>query len=323
MKLNIYIKESIKNCIKSLQFHHTVIITTGLLFLSVLFPAENAFSQTVIAPADKIGHSEYANMKPLVPIKKVSTGGVIHRFHDTSPLSPSGRYMALFRVPFEDHYPGAGDAGVVILVDMKTGEEKFVSKSFGWEMQVGANVQWGATDEELFYNNVDTSTWKAFAVKYNPETQESRQLNGTVFMVSRDGKKLVSHNLLNSVHAQSGYGVIIPDSLTAYNVGPVDTDGIYVTDVESGKTKRIVTIKDIYNKAVPAIKVTNPNDFAYYCFKAMWNPQGTRIMTTVMMKPLSGGKRRIAVITMSPDGSNIRTAITPEQYAKGGHHMGW
>ncbi len=323
MKFNIHKILKAESSNKNLLFFQTINFHLILVFSVVLFTAEKAFSQTVIAPADKMSNSEYAHMKPLVPIKKINTGGVIHRFHDTSPLSPSGRYMALFRVPFEDHYPEAGDAGEVILVDMKTGKEKFVSESFGWEMQVGANVQWGATDEELFYNNVDTSTWNAFAVKYNLKTGESRRLNGTVFMVSLDGKKLVSHNLLNSVHAQSGYGVIIPDSLTDYNVGPVDTDGIYVTDVESGKTKRIVTIKEIYEKTIPSIKVPNPDDFAYYCFKAMWNPEGTRIMTTVMMKPLSGGKRRIAVITMSPEGSDIRTAITPEQYAKGGHHMAW
>lgn len=294
-----------------------------LVFTLTVFSAIHASSQTVLAPPDQINLPEYINMKPLVPIKKISSGGVIHRFHDTSPLSPSGRYMALFRVPFEDHYPEAGDAGDVILVDMKTGEEKFVSKSFGWEMQVGANVQWGATDEELFFNQVDTSVWKEYVVKYNPKTNEYKRIDGTVFMVSSDGKKLVSHNLLNSVHAQSGYGVIVPDSLTAYNTGPVDTDGIYVTDVESGVSKRIVTIRNMYKKTVPDIQIANPDDFAFYGFKAMWNPQGTRIMTCLMMKPMSGEKRSIAVITMAPDGSDLRTAITPKQYARGGHHMAW
>ncbi len=315
--------ESFKNFIISMQFLRMIIFLLVLLFFSFVFSAENAFSQTVIAPVDKIGHSEYASMKPLVPIKKISTGGVIHRFHDTSPLSPSGKYMALFRVPFEDHYPEAGDAGEVILVDMKSGEEKFISKSFGWEMQVGANVQWGANDQELFFNNVDTATWEAFTVLYNPSSGRSKRIGGPAFMVSLDGKKLVSHNLINSVHAQSGYGVIIPDSLTAYNIGPVDTDGIFVSETETGKTTMITSIKDIYEKTVPSIKVPNPNDYYYYCFKAMWNPQGSRIMTTVMMKPLSGGKRRLALITMLPDGSDIRTAITLDQYSKGGHHMAW
>jgi hypothetical protein len=83
----------------------------------------------VLAPPDQISKSTIKPGEPLVPIKKVSTGRVIHRFHDTSPLSPSGRYMALFRVPFEDHYPEPGDMGEVILVDMETGEERVVAQS--------------------------------------------------------------------------------------------------------------------------------------------------------------------------------------------------
>lgn len=301
------------------HFQCTIFFSLILLFAT----STKSSSQTVIAPKEKVNHSEYASMKPLVPIKKIGTGRIIHRFHDTSPLSPSGRFMALFRIPFEDHYPEPGDSGEVILVDMKTGKEEVVAKSFGWEMQVGANVQWGANDRELFFDNVDTTTWEPFTVKFNPETGASKRINGMMFMVSSDGEKLLSHNLVNSVHAQSGYGVIIPDTLTTYNVGPVDTDGIFVSDVKTGTSKRIITIRDIYENAVPSIKVPNPNDYNYYCFKAMWNPQATRIMTTIIMKPITGGKRRLALITMQPDGSDVRTAITLDQYAKGGHHMAW
>ena len=280
-------------------------------------------AQLILGPKEEIPKSVIKPGKPLVEVKKVSTGRVIHRFHDTSPLSPSGRYMALFRLPFEDRYPQAGDAGEVILVDMKTGIEKVVAVSRGWEMQVGANVQWGSSDEELYYNDVDTKNWEAFAVQLNPLTGKSRRMEGTVFMSSLDGKELISYNLINSIHAQSGYGVILPDSLTDYNIGPVATDGIYVTETRTGKTRRLVTIKDIYENTKPSIKVENPMDFAYYCFKIMWNPQHTRIMTLVQWTPLTGGKRKIAVITMDPDGSNMHTAVTPEQYARGGHHMAW
>jgi len=295
-----------------------------LCVLILLFASSRILpAQTIIAPGEQLQNGRYAGKKPVVLITKVCSGKVIHRFHDTSPLSPSGRYLALFRVPFEDHYPGPGDAGDIVLLDMNTLEERTLAKSGGWEMQVGANVQWGATDHELFYNDVDTNTWEVFAVKLDPISGKSERIKGPVFMVSSDGKKLVSHNLINSVHAQSGYGVIIPDRLTQYHVGPVDDDGIFVTNAQTGKSRRIVTIREIYEKAVPSVKIPNPADYAYYCFKAMWNPQGTRIMTCLMWKPLKGGKRNVAVITMNPGGGDIRTAVTAEQYAKGGHHMAW
>ena len=291
--------------------------------LIFLLPTEPALNQTVLAPPDKMSASLIKPGKPLVPIRKVATGGVIHRFHDTSPISPSGKFIALFRVPFENRYPQPGDAGEVILVDMESGEERKVAESCGWEMQVGANVQWGADDHELFFNDVDTTIWQAFSWKTDPFTGEKQRMECNVFMASLDGRKLVCHNLVNSVHAQSGYGVIIPDSLTEYNIGPVDTDGLFVTDVKTGRCERIVTIKDIYDQSVPSLAIANPFEHSYYCFKAMWNPRRTRIMTCLIWRPLKGGPRRVAVITMRPDGSDIRTAITAEQYARGGHHMAW
>jgi len=258
-----------------------------------------------------------------ITVKKVSTNKVIHRFFDTSPLSPSGRYLALFRMPYENKSPQPGDAGEVILVDMKTGKEKVVAKSNGWEVQLGANVQWGKSDAELLFNDVDTTTWKAFCIVLNPATGKSRRLDGTIFMASNDGKKIASYNLMASRYAQVGYGVIIPKNLVPHNIGPVSNDGIYITDIASGKTKRIVTIKEIYEGSLPPIAIANPQDYEYYCFQVKWNPQGTRLLTTVQWTPVKGGARLRSVITMKPDGSEIRTAVTPEQWAKGGHHINW
>ncbi len=62
-------------------------------------------------------------------VRMISTGKVIHRFFDTSPISPSGKYIALFRFPNEDRSPKAGDSGEVILIDLKTGNEKIVAQA--------------------------------------------------------------------------------------------------------------------------------------------------------------------------------------------------
>ncbi len=259
----------------------------------------------------------------LVPVVRVSSGRVIHRFFDTSPLSPSGRYLALFRFPQEVTSPKPGEVGEVILVDRKTGQERVVAQSRGWEMQLGANVQWGKTDEDLYFNDVDTTNWSAFAIRLNPLTGASRRMGGTVFMASMDGSKLATYNLISSRRAQVGYGVVVPDAKAPRNIGPVATDGIDITNTSTGAVKRIVTIRDIYEKTVPKIAIANPQDYEYYCFQVKWNPQGTRLLTTLQWTPRTGGDRRRSVITMRPDGSDLRTAITPDQWAKGGHHINW
>jgi len=266
-------------------------------------------------------------------IIKVCSGRTLHRFFDTSPFSPSGRYLALFRFPREDRSPRPGETGEVMLVDLSTGAERVVAPSRGYEMQLGANVQWGATDSELYFNDVDPATWEAFAVQLNPLTGASRRLGGTVFMVSPDGKQLASYNLIASRRAQVGYGVVIPEeAMPPRNIGPVATDGVYLTDVASGVSRRLVSIRGIYEKSKPSIAIPNPDDFEYYCFQVKWNPQGTRLLTTVQwsaradrnaVRSAAGAGRRRAVITMRPDGSELCTAVTPEQWAKGGHHINW
>lgn len=265
----------------------------------------------------------YAAYDPPVPIYAIPGERVIHRFFDASPISPSGRFLAVFRLPYENRPPAPGDAGEVLVIDLQSGKESVVAQSRGWEVQVGANVQWGRSDAELYFNNVDPDTWKAFAVRLNPVTGERSRLEGTVFEASPDGTALISHNLVKSRFAQPGYGVIVPDEHTSRNKGPVAEDGLYLTDTTTGQCRMLVSLQTIFEQSSPSIRIPNPEQFEFYCFQAKWNPQSTRILTSVQWAPLNGGKRQRAVVTMNRDGSDIHTAITAAQWARGGHHINW
>ncbi len=261
-----------------------------------------------------------------VPIARVASGQIIHRFFDTSPISPSGRYVGLFRLPNETRTPQPGEAGEVVVVDLQTAKERVVAESRGWEVQMGANVQWGKTDADLFFNDVDVKTWTPFAVQLDPTTGKSRRLDGTVFTVSPDGTKLTSYNLIASRKIQVGYGVVLPEDKTRKNVGPVSDDGLFVTDIATGKTRMIASIRDIYERAVPKLEIPNAERLEFYCFQIRWNPQGTRVMAFLRWHDPAapkGGPRLLTLVTMKGDGSDIRLAVTPKQYARGGHHPMW
>lgn len=248
---------------------------------------------------------------------------LLHRFFDASPISPSGRYLAAFQLPYEGRSPRPGDSGTVVLIDLYSGTHRVIATSAGWETQVGANVQWGRSDRKVYFNAVDVATWQAYATEVDIVTDTRRNIGGSVFMVSPDGTKFASHDLLKSRIAQVGYGVVVPDSHVSKNVGPVDNDGVYVTDVKTGDTRLVASLKTIYEQAVPSISIAAPTLHEYYCFQVKWNRQGTRLLTTVQWTPLDGGKRRRAVITMNSDGTQIRTAVSPDQWARGGHHINW
>jgi hypothetical protein len=293
-------------------------------------------SRLVAAPASssvKAGAAEFfARFPPAtefdakVPIARIASGRIIHRFFDTSPISPSGRYVGLFRLPQEVRTPQPGEVGEVVVVDLQSGKERVVAESRGWEVQMGANVQWGKTDGDLFFNDVDPKTWTPFAVRLNPATGETKRFDGTVFTVSPDGTKLTSYNLIASRKIQVGYGVVLPEERTRKNVGPVSDDGLFITDIATGKTRMIASIRDIYEKAVPKLEIPNAERFEFYCFQIRWNPQGTRVMAFLRWHDPSapkGGPRLLTLVTMKGDGSDIRLAVTPKQYARGGHHPMW
>ena len=266
------------------------------------------------------------DFEAVVPVVRIASGRIIHRFFDTSPISPSGRYVGLFRLPNEVRVPQPGEAGEVVVVDLETGKERVVAQSRGWETQMGANVQWGTTDAELYFNDVDPVTWTPFAVQLNPATGAQRKMGGTVFTVSPNGKLLTSYNLIASRRIQVGYGVVLPEDRTPRNVGPVANDGIFVTDVASGKSRMIASIRDIYERAVPSLAIEHAARCEYYCFKVRWNRQGTRLMAFLRWndpQAEKGGPRLLTLVTMKGDGSDIRLAVTPKQYARGGHHPMW
>ncbi len=175
----------------------------------------------------------YEEFDPLVPVWCVTPneGRAIHRFFDTSPFSPSGRYIAVFRLPQEERNPGPGETGEIVLIDLYTGDECIVASTCGWEPQMGANLQWGADDQTLLFNDVDLATWTPQCVRLNPFTGEKQAFPGGIYKASPDGRHVAHANLTAMRRTQFGYGVVIPDELVPRNPGLAEDDGLYVLDL--------------------------------------------------------------------------------------------
>jgi Tol biopolymer transport system component len=261
------------------------------------------------------------------------TGRSIQRFFDTSPFSPSGKYIAVFRLPYEDHLPQPGDAAEIVMIDLETGEEKTVADTRGWETQMGANLQWGADDDTLLFNDVDTSSWAPFAVKLDPHTGEKKKLGGCIYRVSPDGKKIMSANMTTMRKTQNGYGVVIPDDQIQQNPGLSDEDGFYITDTDTGESELFISIKETYERTASKEELKElEENWETYGFHCKWNAQGTRIMYSMRRFPKGEKSRfnmmkqqalRFDVFTCDGDGGNLYNAIPADQWDKGGHHTTW
>ena len=273
----------------------------------------------------------YTDFAPRVPVHCVTPGGTgyIHRYYDSSPFSPSGRYVAVTRLPFEDRLPKPGDVAEIAIVDLETGELRTVAETRGWDVQLGAQLQWGADDRTLLYNDLETRDWMPYGVRLDPQTGEHRRLAGTVYSVSPDGRWTASPCLRRMAVTQRGYGVVVPRDQIPENRGAPDDDGIWITDLESGDSRLLVSLARIVDEATPPLEAARRRG-DFFGFHVKWNPQGTRLMLALRWLPRSWlpwkRKRRYGakhVITMDADGGDIRVAVSAERWARGGHHPNW
>jgi len=268
----------------------------------------------------------YQDYDPKVPVYCVTNSGkpTIHRFYDSSPLSPSGRYIALTEFPFEDRLPKAGDLAKVVVIDLETGQQVYNIQTAAWDTQVGAHVQWGADDHALFFNKMDTQTWFAYGCKVNIHSKELQKLDGTVYMVSPDGQYCISPSLEKLALVQPGYGAIVPNSLKHSNHGIADNDGLFVTNTMTGKKRLLLSFKAIFEAMPEKFSDIDPHKGAFYGFHAKYNPQGTRIAFIIRWLN-KGGKHSTTknyLITCDLNGEDITMAVNAKRW-KGGHHPTW
>ena len=278
----------------------------------------------------------YDDYETLVPVSCVTPneGRCIHRFFDTSPISPSGRLLALCRFPFEDRVPMAGDRATIVVVHLETGVEREVAETAGWETQMGANVNWGGSDDELFFNDVDVDTWTPFAWKLNPRTGDRARMNGTVYHASPDGALLVSANMTTMRRTQPGYGVIVPDDHVRHNIGAVDDDGFTLTDTRTGESRLFVSVRELVQRGLTQAQIDDPDRYEIYGFHSKFNPQGDLLMVSLRWYPIAGESQfdafkrahadvRFAWFVLDLDKKSITCPVGPEQWVKRGHHATW
>lgn len=268
----------------------------------------------------------YTKHDPTVPVWCITPDldGCVHRFFDVSSISPSGRYVGLTRFRAEDSLPGPGDLADIVLVDLEQGEQGVIAETRGWDTQMGAHVQWGVDDTQLFFNDVDTDAWLPFGVLMDPVEGTRQILSGTVYMASRDGTRVGSTCLRRTGLTQPGYGVHVPVDHVPLNDGPVDDDGLSVTDLASGETRLIVSYRDVFERAIPAYDPSLYEGRGWYGFHVKWNPAGDRLMMVCRcIVPDGSAPQRRSVVTMGADGSDIRVAVGEETWASGGHHPDW
>lgn len=263
----------------------------------------------------------------LAPITCITPddGFYIHTFFDVCPWSPSSRYLACLRLPFQDRLPDWRDTADVCVIDLKerTLQTVYTTSAFG--MQTGAQVQWGATDRYVYCNDKSAKAGgHAVAMRLDWQSQRAEVLAGPIYHMKPDESGIISFNLDLINHVQDGYGCVVkPEHRLKLPAGAARDQGLWYTDLKTNRRKLLVSLEQLF-EALPGKEAYK--GLAFYLFHSKFNPQGTRILQVVRARdPESAeGKYKYGILTtFDEDGSNIRVAVTHELWKRGGHHPNW
>lgn len=246
-------------------------------------------------------------------------GFYLQTFFDVCPWSPSGRYLAVTRLPFQDREPKPGETADVCVIDLHERTIETVYSTKGWGFQLGANLNWGTSDRHLYTN--DLIDGRAVCVRIDRQSNDSKAFAGPMYHIAPDESSVIGFplDLINAT--QAGYGVPTdkanPPTLREK---ASKTQGLWQTDLRTNERKLLVSIPDLY-ETIPDPETLK--DVIFYLFHSKFNRQGTRIMQVFRGRPAGRGMNKPMLFTFNRDGSDIRLAIRWQQWTPGGHHPNW
>lgn len=264
----------------------------------------------------------YRSGKTLCPVTCVTPddGYYIHSFYDVCPFSPSQRYLAVTRIPFQDHDPVFGETADVCVIDLENHTIETVYTTRGWGFQLGANLNWGKTDRYLYTN--DSINGEAVCVRIDLKTHRSIAMSGPMYHIAPDESCVIGFPLDIINVTQRGYGVPEdPENPPRMPSGASESQGLWKTDLRTNERTLLVSLKDVADK-VPIKSYYKGGTF--YFFHSKFNRDNTRIMQVLRcLFPDGKGKWNPQLFTFNTDGTDIKQAVTREQWAPGGHHPNW
>ena len=245
----------------------------------------------------------------------------VHTYYDVCPFSPSQRYLAATRLPFEDRVAVLGDEAQICVIDLREQSIRTVGATRCWGFQTGALLNWGATDRRLYTNDVVDG--EARCVRIDLDSGERTVFAGPMYHIAPDESCVIGFPLELLDATQPGYGAPCADPLRPRRLPPgaAEDEGIWRTDLATGERTLLLSLADA------AARLPRPlprEDGTFYFWHSKFNRQGTGIMQVLRcLFPDGAGGRNPATFAMDPDGGNLRFLPFDSPWNAGGGHPNW
>jgi len=265
----------------------------------------------------------YRSGAAIVPVTRVTPedGYYIHTYYDTCPWSPSGRFLATSRLPYQDHNAVFGDTAELCLIDLREQTIETLYRTRVWGFQTGTNANWGGSDRYIYTNDMVEGV--ACCARIDTVTREVRLFAGPQYNVSPDDTYVVGFPLELMDVTQPGYGAPSRDPQHPQSLPPgaSKTEGLWRTDLAVNRKRLIASLADF------AARIPEPPPRpggTWYLWHTKHNRTGTRLLQiTRTLFPDGWGGRNTIVFTLRPDGSDIRYLPTQPLFGTDGGHPNW
>ncbi len=244
-------------------------------------------------------------MDQLVPIERLTRepAHYFYGYYDNQPFSDDLEYHLAHRVGFMNHMQSAYDVAELGMIRLRDNTFIPLAETLAWNFQQGSMFQWrNGHKDEVIYNSMSWGTY--CSIIQNVKTGAKRLIPMPVATVTADGKHALSINFPRIYWFRAGYGYAGLEDPWKNELHPKD-DGVYYVDLDTGESKLILSLDDMYEISKPYMT----NDDMRYKWKYLvnhinLNTDGTRFIALFRGredKPLSSW--RTFTITANIDGS--------------------
>lgn len=220
-------------------------------------------------------------------------------YYDLQPFN--GNLHLTHKVSDANKLHESGDVAEVGLLDITTEKYEKLDTTGAWCFQQGAMLQWNplAPKDEVIYNSLGDGDYNATIL--NIHTGKKRFLDRPVANVSPKGDYALSINMGRLYDFRPGYGYAEYKD-PYYWKKHSDKDGIFLTDMYTGKSRLIISLEQIWDFSK---EFFGGKDQKMIVNHITFNTDGSRFLCLVRNFPEPGKNHDTAIITANTDGSDM------------------
>lgn len=223
-------------------------------------------------------------------------------YYDIPAFSSDGKRHLYLKVGFMDRMQEKNDGAEIWLYDFEKRMHEKIAETTAWNFQQACMLQWHPTNRDEIIYNVRAQTDCGYgAVIHNMTTGDKRSLDRPVANVARTGMHSVSINFDRLFDFRPGYGYAGRGDPFFSENHPAE-DGIFVTDLATGKSRLIVSLARIWDFCC---RDHFKDDQKILINHITFNPAGDRIVFLVRNFYEADGMWETAILTCDSAGRDL------------------